>query len=240
VPDTIVLVDRTGTVLFINRLLDGSASESVLGAHISTVMPAGFSSLLSSVTERVFAQGEVVSSDLQEGGTDHQMRWYSCHVSPVRLHGRTIAATIRATDITQRRQAEDERRRFQNERESMFERMPIGCILWSRERRIAYANPAAEQIFGFPPDGMNGFGPELINFEEGMPEVSIYFERIEKGDMGLVAEMNNRAADGREVHCEWHPTPLFSAQHELTGIITMVMDISERSSLALHTTSIIC
>jgi two-component system, cell cycle sensor histidine kinase and response regulator CckA len=231
IPDTIILVDRTGTILFINRLMEGFTYDSVLGAHISTLMPKEFSALLSSAIERVFSQGEVVSNDIQAEGANHVLRWFSCHISPVRLHGRTIAATIRATDITQRRQAEDERRRFQNERENMFERMPIGCILWSRDRRISYANPAAEQIFGFKPDAMGGHGPELLNFEEGMSEVSSYFERIEKGDMGLVAEMSNRKADGSEVHCEWHPTPLFSTDGELTGVITMVMDISERSSL---------
>jgi len=231
VPDKIVLVDRTGTILFINHLQEGATHEGVLGAHISTIMPGEFSVLLSSAIERVFNQGEVVSGDFQAQGAGQAMRWYSCHISPVRLHGRTIAATIRTTDITQHHDAEDERRRFQHERETMFERMPIGCMLWSRERRISYANAAAEQIFGFQPDGMEGHGPELITFDEGIPEVMSYFERIEKGDMGLVAEMTNRTADGKEVHCEWHPTPLFDSAGVLTGIITMVMDISERSSL---------
>ena len=231
VPDTIVLVDRTGTILFINRLLEGATHEAVLGAHISVVMPLEFSSLLSSVIERVFNQGEVVSSDLQVEGMDQKKRWFSCHISPVRLHGRTIAATVRATDITQRHQAEDERLRFQNERELMFERMPIGCILWTHDRRISYANPAAEQIFGFQPDGMHGHGLELINFEESMPEMQSYFERVEHGDMGMVAMVTNRTANGDGVTCEWHPTPLFSSSGELTGVITMVMDISERSSL---------
>ncbi len=231
VPDTIVLVDRTGTILFINRLLAGFTHETVLGAHISMVMPVEFSGLLSSVIERVFNQSEVVSSDLQVEGPDHQSRWYACHISPVRLHGRTIAATVRATDITQRHQAENDRLRFQSERELMFERMPIGCILWNRDRRISYANPAAEQIFGFQPDGMNGHGLELINFEESMPEMGSYFQRVEHGDMGMVAMVTNRTASGDEVVCEWHPTPLFSSNGELTGVITMVMDISERSSL---------
>ena len=231
VPDIILLVDRVGTVLFINRAQGERTPEQILGSHISAVMPAEFSLLLSSAIEQVFTKGEVVSSDIEVGDTAQEQRWYSCHISPVHLRGRTIAATLRASDITERRLAENERRQFQSERETMFERMPIGCILWSNERRISYANPAAEQIFGFQPDGMNGHGPELITFEEGMPEVAAYFERIEKGDMGLVAEISNRKEDGSEVHCEWHPTPLFTPAGELTGIITMVMDISERSSL---------
>ena len=212
-------------------------------ALMETVHP-GDQDLLEQMAKRLSESGIPASCELRIVWPDGSIHWQATRAELVRdAQGKPIRVVGIAMDITerkriedelrqsQRHQAEEERRRFQNERESMFERMPIGCILWSRERRISYANPAAEQIFGFPSDGLNGHGPELINFEEGMPEVSSYFERIEKGDMGLVAEMSNRTADGSEVHCEWHPTPLFSVNGELTGIITMVMDISERSSL---------
>lgn len=230
-PNTISMVDRTGTILYLNRATPGVQISQVLGTNVRDYIDRDSQGPYLEALERVFADGRPGEVELRIRSPLGESMWFLSSMGPLRSGGRIIAAVVTSIDITERRRDQEERRRFQNERETMFERMPIGCILWSRERRISYANPAAEQIFGFQPDGMNGHGPELINFEEGMPEVSSYFERIEKGDMGLVAEMSNRAADGNEVHCEWHPTPLFTADGELTGIITMVMDISERSSL---------
>ncbi|MBA3697495.1 MAG: PAS domain S-box protein [Planctomycetes bacterium] len=230
-PNTISMVDRTGTILYVNRTYPGIEINQVLGTNVRDYIQSETLGPYLVALERVFTGGSSGEVELQVRTPTGETIWFLSSLGPLRSGGRIIAAVVTSIDITERRRDLEERRRFQSERETMFERMPIGCILWTRERRISYANPAAEQIFGFAADGMNGHGPDLLNFEEGMPEVSSYFERIEKGDMGLVAEMNNRKADGSEVHCEWHPTPLFTATGELTGVITMVMDISERSSL---------
>ena len=230
-PNTISMVDRTGTILYLNRAPQGSQINQVLGTNVRDYIDGDSQGPYLETLAWVFSDGRPGEVELPIRTPLGESKWFLSSMGPLRSGGRIIAAVVTSIDITERRREQEERRRFQNERETMFERMPIGCILWTRERRISYANPAAEQIFGFPADGMNGHGPELINFEEGMPEVLSYFERIEKGDMGLVAEMSNRSADGGEVHCEWHPTPLFAADGELTGVITIVMDISERSSL---------
>jgi PAS domain S-box-containing protein len=236
VPDTIAMVDRTGSILFINRLPDGLTRDDVLGAHVSRFMPPTFITLLDGAVERIFDHGEAVSADVQTPGPDQETRWHSCHISPVRLQGRTIAATIRASDITERRQAEDQRRRFQIERERLLEqleeqreRMPIGCILWDREHRISYANPAAERIFGHADDGMLGHGPELLVRSEDLSQIAVFHQRLERGDMGIVS--TNRTRDGRTISCEWHPTPLFDTDGVRTGVMTMVMDIGERAAL---------
>ncbi|HEX3135334.1 MAG TPA: PAS domain S-box protein, partial [Planctomycetota bacterium] len=229
-PNSILMVDRTGTILYINRTVHGWKMDQMLGINVRSHVLGDNVQVYLDLLESVFAEGRSGEVEIQSASPDGPL-WFLASMGPLRSGGRIIAAVVTAIDITERRRDQEERRRFENEREQMFERMPIGCILWTKDRHISYANPAAEKIFGFLSDGMNGYGPELISFEEGMPEVITYFERVEKGDMGLVAEMTNRTADGSEVHCEWHPTPLFDSAGVLTGVITMVMDISERSSL---------
>jgi two-component system, cell cycle sensor histidine kinase and response regulator CckA len=238
VPDTILLVDRVGTVLFLNHPQEGMKSEGVLGSHISEVMPAPFSLMLSSAIDQVFTKGEVVSGDLEVSDPKHGQRWFSCHISPVHLRGRTIAATLRAADITERRQAENERRKFLSERETLLERlqlqmerMPIGCIEWGANRAISYANPAAEQIFAYASGDMVGLTLDEILLEEDRPEIHAYFDRLEQGDMGIVTLNRNVARDEQVITCEWHPTPLFDAEGRFTGVLTMVMDVGERESL---------
>lgn len=238
IPDTIAMVDRTGTILFINHVLSGLTREDVLGAHINRFMPPAFTKLLAGAVGRIFDRGEEVYADVQTHESGQASRWYSCHISPVRHQGRTIAATVRTTDITERRTAEEERRRFQIERERLLERlqvqmerMPIGCLEWDRQRRITYANPAAEVIFEYQSGAMVGLGLAAICRPDDQPEIDAIFERLEHGDMGTISRHHNRTSDDQTIICEWHPTPLFDAEGVFGGALTTVMDVGERESL---------
>jgi two-component system, cell cycle sensor histidine kinase and response regulator CckA len=238
IPDTIAMVDRTGTILFINHVLTGLTREDVLGAHINRFMPQAFTKLLGSAVGRIFDRGEEVYSDVQANEVGQAPRWYSCHISPVRHQGHTIAATVRTTDITERRTAEEERRRFQSERERLLERlqvqmerMPIGCLEWDRQRRITYANPAAEVIFEYESGAMVGLGLAAICRSDDQADIDAIFERLEHGDMGTASRHRNRTSDDQSIVCEWHPTPLFDAEGVFSGALTTVMDVGERESL---------
>ena len=238
IPDTIAMVDRTGTILFINHVLSGLTREDVLGAHINRFMPPAFARLLAGAVGRIFDRGEEVYGDVQAHESGQPSRWYSCHISPVRHQGHTIAATVRTTDITERRTAEEERRSFQIERERLLERlqvqmerMPIGCLEWDRQRRITYANPAAEVIFEYESGAMVGLGLADLCRLDDQHEIDAIFERLENGDMGTASRHRNRTSDDQAIICEWHPTPLLDAGNVYSGSLTTVMDVGERESL---------
>jgi PAS domain S-box-containing protein len=230
-PHTIAMVDRTGTILYLNRALPGAEIRQILGANVRDYLDDSSLTGYLSRLEQIFTEGRAGEVESRIRAPDGHVMWLLNAMGPLRSGGRIIAAVVTSMDITDRRRDQEERQRLLMEREQMFDRMPIGCILWTADRKISYVNPAAEQIFGHKAAGMIGQGPELLTYEDSLPEVLTYFERVEQGDMGLVAEMTNRNAADKDIICEWHPTPLFGADGKLTGIITMVMDISERSSL---------
>jgi PAS domain S-box-containing protein len=239
VPGFITMADRTGTLLYINHVVEPYDRSAVLGENLRTFILPEFHPVYFAALERVFTHGEVASLEIRGIGANGSSVWYFTRMGPIRNAGRIIAAVIASIDITDRKQAELERRSFQAERDRLLERlqmqldrMPIGCLLNDKEFLITYVNPAAERIFGFTNDEVVGRHPNDFFVPAGDREkVARMFERLKRGDMGVGGVSVNTTKDGRAISCEWHNTPLFDAAGGFIGFMSMVQDVTERKQL---------
>ncbi|MGZ8448300.1 MAG: PAS domain S-box protein [Candidatus Deferrimicrobiaceae bacterium] len=112
-------------------------------------------------------------------------------------------------------------------------RMPLGYIAIDREFRIVGWNPAAERIFGWSADEAMGKHPfELMVPPEMQAHGSGIWSKFRKGDesSGDSTETAIRK-DGSKVFCEWFSTPLRDATGAMTGLHTLVHDLTEKTKL---------
>ncbi|MDB6111788.1 MAG: Multi-sensor signal transduction histidine kinase, partial [Pedosphaera sp.] len=140
------------------------------------------------------------------------------------------------SDITERKLAEEAQRRLEAERgellqrlQSVFNLMPIGCILHDAEFRFTYWNPAAEDIFGYSfqeVEGRHPFG--LITPAAAQPQLKALFNRATAGDSQVNGSFENSTKDGRTIICEWKNTPLRKPDGSFLGLISMCQDITDR------------
>ena len=107
-PDFITTVDRDGTIVFANRVQPGLVMERVVGSSLYSHVPEPHHGELRGALEEVFRTGRAGSLDLEAAGPDGQSAWYSCRIGPVERDGQVVAATLVATDITDRRRLERE------------------------------------------------------------------------------------------------------------------------------------
>jgi two-component system cell cycle sensor histidine kinase/response regulator CckA len=239
VPGFIAMADRTGTLLYINHVIEPYDRNAVLGENLRTFILPEFHQTYFAALERVFTNGEIASLEIRGVGANGAPVWYFTRMGPIRNAGRIIAAVIASIDITDRKQSELERRTFQAERDRLLERlqmqldrMPIGCLLNDKDFLITYVNPAAERIFGFTNDEVAGRHPNEFYVPAGDREtVARMFQRLARGDMGVGGVSTNTTKDGRVISCEWHNTPLFDAAGAFIGFMSMVQDVTERKQL---------
>jgi two-component system, cell cycle sensor histidine kinase and response regulator CckA len=113
VPDFICLLDRQGTIQFMNRILPGYEYAKVIGSSGYEYIAPEFHAQLREGMRRLFDEGEAFEIEYLGAGKPGETRWYVARHSPVRRDGEVVAALNIGTDITERKLAEEERRRLE-------------------------------------------------------------------------------------------------------------------------------
>ncbi len=132
-------------------------------------------------------------------------------------------------DITDRKQAEDALLYSEAQLKLQVQRMPLGHIMWSPDFKVLSWNPAAEKIFGFTEQEMIGQHPYgKIVPQEAQAEVNSIWQRLLEGDITTHSTNTNLTKNKSIVICEWANTPLRNAEGNVTTVLSMVNDITER------------
>ena len=121
VPDFILMFDRRGTILFINRLLPGYRSEEVIGRSAYNFLPAEFHAPQREALERLFDTGEPYELEVMGAGQPGEVRWYVNRGRPIYRDGRVVAALQVSSDITARKRDEERLRTSLREKESLLQ-----------------------------------------------------------------------------------------------------------------------
>ena len=114
----------------------------------------------------------------------------------------------------------------------IFDRMPLGYILWDRSFHVKEWNPAAEQIFGWSADEARGkHAYTLIVPTSFQRQFSEIWGRLTDSDIPTTSVNENTRKDGSTLICEWHNTPLRDASGAVSSILSLVHDITESQQL---------
>lgn len=107
-PQLIFTINRSGKILFVNRALYGLEREKVVGKSIFPYIAGVDDAYSHDLLMRVFREREAVSFEISLEIPSRKNLWFSCNISPVVDNGHVDVAIFNATDITDRKAAEDE------------------------------------------------------------------------------------------------------------------------------------
>ncbi len=126
VPDSVCTIDRSGTILYLNRTTLPTRVENIVGASAYDFVSPHNVEESRAVIKRVFETGEIMTQELQSPGKDGEIRHFSCRIGPMRRFGRVIAVIVVATDVTALHDAQDSVRRRQLEFERLAQLTSLG------------------------------------------------------------------------------------------------------------------
>ena len=139
-PDTILTVDRAGTILFINRVNAALTVAQVVGTSCYHYVPADQRARVEQAIERVFRDRVIDEYEVQ-GPPDPTGRraWSHVRAGPLVEDGRVVAATLCATDITVRKELVERLQKIASQVPGVvfqFKRRPDGsfCFPYASER----------------------------------------------------------------------------------------------------------
>lgn len=112
-----------------------------------------------------------------------------------------------------------------------LDRVPLGCILLEPDGTITDWNPWAERIFGWTREEALGKDvTELIVPEEIRPRIGTALEELVSRAQIETGVNENVTKAGQRITCEWHDALLRGEDGKVVGILTMVLDVTDRAS----------
>jgi two-component system, NtrC family, sensor kinase len=116
------------------------------------------------------------------------------------------------------------------------ERHPLAVIQWRADFAVVGWNPAAARIFGFSvTEALGQPLADLIIPQEAQAVVMPMLLTLLHDPNGSQAIQENCTKSGKIITCEWFHTPLLDAQGQVTAVLSMVQDISDRvRQAAIH------
>jgi two-component system, cell cycle sensor histidine kinase and response regulator CckA len=143
------------------------------------------------------------------------------------------AELVLASDITDRKEAEEALRTANQTLKTLIQASPLAIISCDRDTLIKSWNPAAERIFGWN---------ELEVLEQPLPMVPGDHQsgshdlvaRVLTGEVLADIEMRLQRKDGTPIDVSLSAAPLYDAQRHIYGIAALAADVSERHQLEEH------
>lgn len=137
-------------------------------------------------------------------------------------------------DITIRRQTENTLRASEQKLSLHIEQTPLAVIEWNTEFFVTEWNPAAENIFGYKRSEVVGRHAALLlpafsdNDNQITEQVNKVWNELIENKGGQRSTNENTTKDGKRIMCEWYNTPLIDSNGQVTGVASLVQNITER------------
>jgi PAS domain S-box-containing protein len=165
------------------------------------------------------------------GVSDVGHRWVQAYIYPVKdADGRIQEVVLVHEDITERREAEEERRRAEEKYRSIFENAVEGIFQTTVEGKFLTANPAMARMLGYESreemlSSISNIGDQLYALPERREE--IYQRALQDGFVsGFEVELLRK--DGSPVWVSVNARTVYDAQGDVAGYEGTVEDITER------------
>jgi PAS domain S-box-containing protein len=231
-PSGIVMVDRNGTIMLVNRLLEeqfGYTRDELIGQSIELLVPGRFRSSHAGDRGRYFTDARVrpmgKGRDLYGVRKDGSEFPVEIGLNPIRSEGGMLVLAS-VVDITERKRAEEQFR-------LAVEASPSGMLMVDERGSILLVNAQIEQQFGYSREELLGQPVEMLLpaalRARHCEQRTAFFAHPEPRQMGKGRDLFGLRKDGREIPVEIGLNPIRTA--EGLRVLASVVDITERKKI---------
>ena len=129
----------------------------------------------------------------------------------------------------ERKRAERALRESEEKYRKVYETAPLAFVVWDPDCLVTDWNKHAEELFGWSPEeviGRNFF--EFLIPEEARPKVKEVVGQLVSGDLPSRSINENLTKSGKAITCEWNNARVHDEAGNVTGVISLAFDVTER------------
>jgi len=227
-PNIIIIVDREGTIQFVNHTVPGFTVENTIGTNLSDYTKPEYHSIAREKVEHVFQTGEACSYEVKGIGLHGRDTWYATRVGPIKREGRVEAAVLICMDITEQKLAAEDLERTKDRFMSLVNLLPQTVFEIDLDGRVTFVNQCALETFGYTQEdvagGINAF--ELF-LPEDKEKIRENMQRLLNGGQSRPSEYTGIRKDGSTFAALIYSTVITENDQPL-GFRGVLVDISSR------------
>jgi PAS domain S-box-containing protein len=155
-PVFVALVDRAGTIQYLNHLAPGHILEDTIGKSVYGFIEPDYREVARECIERVFATGQGGFFEPVAAGPNGSLSWYETYAGPVKANGQVVAAALVSRDITRQKRAEAKLRESEERFKLFMDNSPAIAWLKDEQGRYVYVNPSCARRVGARPEDRIG------------------------------------------------------------------------------------
>jgi PAS domain S-box-containing protein len=236
--DAVYMKDTGGRYLMLNRAAAacfGRPAEDVIGRVDAEFFPAQQAGALMAMDRSVLASGETTTCEetlATAGGTSIFQSTKGVYLDD---DGRPAGVFGISRDITERRRADDERRRFQETLELTVE----GVSHVDLEGRFLWVNDAFARLCGYAPTEMIGLPWTILAHAEDFDPMTAARRAVAEGGR-IETEVHTVRPDGTRFHAQLVVVVAKDGEGAACGFYSTLRDISDRklAEETLHRASV--
>lgn len=142
------------------------------------------------------------------------------------LGGIALASTRLGRSLAQQRRTEIDLQEANQTLEALIKSAPLAIVVLDAKGSLLLWNPAAERIFGWRASEVVGQPPPFLPDNPPEDFLELYMRGLQGEPVRLVGGCRHR--NGMTMDISFSMSPLFGPQEELTGVMAVLEDITER------------
>ena len=200
-PAIVMIVQRDGTITFINKTMPGMTPEDVIGTKAYDFIPPENHHILRESIEHVFDEGEAETYEIKGVGPHGGTAWYSTIIGPIKSFGKVVFAIQITSDITDQKIAKEKLRESEDRFRQFFESAPDYCYMVSLDGNILDINTSAINALGYKKEELMGLPLKKIYVPESLPRMKELFNKwkLEEELKNEEMEIATKGGDHRTV-----------------------------------------
>ncbi len=155
-PDFIIIVNPDHTIQFINRVVPGMSLEQVIGKSVYGFVEPQYHTDIRKAILQTFTTGQSCSLVARGIYHDGRLGWFENRLAPIKQNGSVSAVMVVSTDITKRRQAEEELKQSREFINNAINALDDSFFVKDEEHRWTVFNNAACKAIGRPREELIG------------------------------------------------------------------------------------
>jgi len=210
----------------------GRRRDSASTSQLSTLLGEPAAASFEQAVERAMAD-ERDGEDLEwtVARPDGSSVTLACTLRPIDSGGLRLGWLAAFRDVSRERRVERSRRVLAQRLEFLFREMPLACILWDLDFRVAEWNSTATRIFGWSGDEARGRSYRSLFSASQSDEMASAWNHVRQGLGSRQVECRHLTRSKSMVEMEWFHTALLNEDGAVVGVASMGNDITRRLQL---------